>query len=88
MISINDFQELIADSFFMGDLGIAGMVMFCCVMCVVFALFGMDNLTGAFILMIPLTLVFTSLSILPETMAILLIVVAVMGLAVTAKNIV
>lgn len=86
MISLTDFQELIAESFFMGDIGIAGMAIFCCVMCVVFALFGMNNLTGAFLLMIPVTLIFTSLSILPETMAILLIIVAVMGLAVTAKD--
>ena len=86
MISINDFQELIADSFFMGDIGIAGMVMFCCVMMAVFAIFGMDNLMGAFILMIPLTLIFTTLRILPESMAILLIIVAVLGLATTAKD--
>ena len=86
MISINDFQELIADSFFMGDTGIAGMVMFCCVMMAVFAIFGMDNLMGAFILMIPLTLIFTTLHVLPESMAILLIIVAVLGLATTAKD--
>ncbi len=86
MISLNDFQELIAESFFMGDLGIAGMAMFCCVMMAVFAIFGMDNITGAFILMIPITLIFTSLGILPETMAILLIIVAVMGLATTARD--
>lgn len=86
MISINDFQELIADAFFMGDIGIAGMVMFCCVMMAVFAIFGMENLMGAFILMIPLTLVFTTLRILPESMAILLIIVAILGLATTAKD--
>lgn len=88
LISINDFQELIAESFFMGDVGIAGMVMFCCAMMAIFAIFGLDNLMGAFILMIPITLIFTSLSVLPETMAILLIIVAVMGLAVTAKDMV
>ncbi len=70
----------------MGDIGIAGMVMFCCVMMAVFAIFGMDNLMGAFILMIPLTLIFTTLRILPESMAILLIIVAVLGLATTAKD--
>ena len=86
MISINDFQELIADAFFMGDIGIAGMVMFCCVMMAVFAIFGMENLMGAFILMIPLTLIFTTLRILPESMAILLIIVAILGLATTAKD--
>lgn len=86
MISLTDFQELIAESFFMGDVGIAGMAMFCCVMMAIFAIFGMNNLMGAFILMIPLTLIFTSLTILPETMAILLIIVAVLGLAVTAKD--
>ena len=86
LISINDFQELIAESFFMGDVGIAGMVMFCCVMMAIFAIFGLDNLMGAFVLMIPITLIFTSLSVLPETMAILLIIVAVMGLAVTARD--
>lgn len=86
MISINDFQSLIADSFFMGDAGIAGMVMFACVMCVIFALFGLDNIMGAFVMMLPITLIFTAMNILPETMAILLIIVSVIGLATTAKD--
>ena len=70
----------------MGDVGIAGIVMFCGVMMAIFAIFGIQNLTGAFILMIPITLVFTTLNILPEAMTILLIIVAVMGIAVTAKD--
>lgn len=86
MISLNDLQSLIAESFFMGDVGIAGIVMFCGVMMAIFAIFGIQNLTGAFILMIPITLVFTTLNILPEAMTILLIIVAVMGIAVTAKD--
>lgn len=86
MIDITTLMGLIADSFFAGDTGIAGMVMFSIVMMVVFAMFMKKSLVVPFAMMLPITLIFTALKILPETMTILLIVVSVVGLAVTAKD--
>ncbi len=86
MIDVTTLMGLIADSFFAGDTGIAGMVMFSIVMMVVFAMFMKKSLVVPFAMMLPITLIFTALKILPETMTILLIIVSVVGLAVTAKD--
>ena len=66
--------------------GIAGMVIFAVVMMIVFAIFGKDNLLLSFVMMLPVTLIFSALKILPDSMAILLIIVAVAGLASTYKD--
>ena len=79
--SIQDIQTLIAQSFFDGDTGIAGIVMYACVMAFIFMIFARNNLMIAFALMFPVTFIFTMLGILPETMTVLLIIVAVVGLA-------
>lgn len=86
MITLYDLQGIIADSFFAGDVGIAGMVIFAVVMAVVFAIFGKDSIMVSFALMLPITMIFTSLRILPESMAILLVIVAVAGLAMSVKD--
>lgn len=86
MINLTDMQGIIADSFFNGDTGIAGMVIFAVVMMIVFAIFGKDNLLLSFVMMLPVTLIFSALKILPDSMAILLIIVAVAGLASTYKD--
>jgi len=86
LIDVTTLMGLIADSFFAGDTGIAGMVMFSIVMMVVFAMFMKKSLVVPFAMMLPITLIFTALKILPETMTILLIIVSVVGLAVTAKD--
>ena len=62
------------------------MVIFAVVMMIVFAIFGKDNLLLSFVMMLPVTLIFSALKILPDSMAILLIIVAVAGLASTYKD--
>lgn len=84
--SINEFQTILAQSFFGGDMGLAGIVMYTAVMGVVFLLFAKGNLMVAFALMFPITFVFTVMGILPETMTILLIIIAVVGLAKERKD--
>lgn len=86
MINLTQLQGLIADAFFGGDTGIAGMVIFAVVMMIVFAIFGKDNIMLSFVMMLPVTLIFSALKILPDSMAILLIIVAVAGLASTYKD--
>jgi hypothetical protein len=86
MISLNDFTDILADGFFNGDASIAGMVIFAAVMAVIFALFGRRGFLVPLALMLPITLVFTSLGVLPEALTIILVVVAVVGLAKEAKD--
>lgn len=86
MITLEQLTDIIGESFFNGDSGIAGMVVFTAVMLVFFAIFGKKSLIVPFALMLPITLIFTTLRIIPEALTILLIIVSVMGLAVTAKD--
>lgn len=86
MINLTDMQGIIADAFFNGDTGIAGMVIFAVVMMIIFAIFGTDHIMLSFVMMLPITLIFSALKILPDSMAILLIIVAVAGLASTYKD--
>lgn len=62
-------------------MGIAGIVMFAVCLMVVFVLFAKNNLMVAFALIFPITFIFTTMGILPETFAILMAVVAIIGLA-------
>lgn len=74
-------QSVIAQSFFGGDVGIAGIVMFMAVMAFVFIFIAKKNLMVGFLFMIPASLIFSMLRILPDSMAMIMIVIAVIGLA-------
>ena len=86
MINLNEFITLFGDTFFGGDSGIASMVVFIGVMMVIFGLFGKENLMVAFMIMLPVTVVFNALATLPDSLTILMVVVAIVGLAVTVKD--
>ena len=85
MISAADFQELLANSMFSGDLAIAGTVMYVAVLAVIFSIF-YKSYHVALIISIPLTLVFNLLEILPTEAMVLMIVIAVLILAMGAKK--
>lgn len=85
MLSLFDVQDLISTSFFDGDMQIAGMCMYILVLIAVFAL--SRKTTQTMILAIPVTLVFSVLGVLSTDMMVLLIIMAVLGLAYTARNV-
>lgn len=85
MISAADFQELLANSMFSGDLAIAGIVMYVAVLAVIFSIF-YKSYHVALIISIPLTLVFSLLGILSTDAMVLMIVIAVLILAMGAKK--
>ena len=86
MLTLEEFTSILGDSFFNGDSAIAGMVVFSAVMLLLFGLFGKRSILVPFALMLPVTLVFTTLKIIPESLTILLVIVSVMGLAYAAKD--
>lgn len=86
MIGLDAFTSVLADLFFSGDLGLASMCIFIGVMMIIFTLFGKDNLMVAFAIMLPVTVMFNAMSSLPDSLTILMVVVAVVGLAVTVKD--
>lgn len=79
--SLQDLQTIIAQNFFAGDVGIAGMILFTGVLAFVFVFFARKNLLVGFAIMLPVTMIFTTLGVLPETMAVLLVIIAVIGLS-------
>ena len=86
MITLTDLQELLGVSFFDGNDVIGGIVIYTVVLAIVFVLSN-KNTTTALILNLPITLVFTTLGVLSSDMMILLIIVTVLGLAYTTRNI-
>lgn len=85
MIDLAQFQELLANSLFGGDMGIAGIVIYATVLAVIFVIFKKDYHIGI-IIMIPVTLVFSLLGVVPSEATLLMIVIAVLVLAMGAKK--
>lgn len=86
MISLNDIQNIIADSFLNGDLTIAGLIMFTVVLGVLFTIFN-RNIFTALLLSLPVTLIFSLLGVLSSDMTVLLIIITVLGLAITSTTV-
>ena len=85
MISLFDLQDLIGTSFFEGDMQLAGMVMYVVVLLIVFAL--TKKLQQSLIVALPVTLVFSAIGVLSMDLTILLVIVTILALAFTARNI-
>lgn len=85
MIGLQDIQTILADEFCGGNFEVAGIIIFAFVMMVVFSMFH-SSLFGAFAVMIPCTLIFTTLGVLSTTATIVMIIVAVLGLGVIARR--
>lgn len=85
MLQFEDLQGLIADTLFNGDLTIAGLLMFAFIIGVLFAL--VKNITAVLLITLPIILVFSSMGILSGDMVILLIIITVLGLAMSARSI-
>lgn len=85
MISLNDFQSILADSFLDGNLEIAGIIMFAAVLLVVLAL--TKDTFRALLVGIVATMVFSLMGILSTELTILLIIVSVLGMAYSARAI-
>lgn len=85
MISIQNIQDMIADEFFGGNLTIAGIVMYSAVMLLVFVL--LKDKQTAMIISIPVTFIFSILGIVDTNLMLLLLIVAVFGLALQSRKI-
>lgn len=85
MITLNDLQTIIAGSFFDGNSVIAGIMIYCAVLALVFCT--TRKTTYALIIALPVTYVFSMLGILSNDVMILLIIVTVLGLAYTTRDV-
>ena len=85
MIEFSDISQIVADSFFGGDLQLAGLVMFSMALAIMFS--NSKNAFATLVLAMPVTFVFSSMGLLADDMLIILIIVIVLGLAYTGRNI-
>lgn len=85
MLSFNDIQQILADAFFNGSMDIAGTVIY------IGAIFGILAITRnpffALVTGMGVTLLFTTMGVLSTNIAILMIIVSVLGLAYTSRNV-
>lgn len=83
-LGLNDINSILADVFFNGDTTVMGLVIYTVVLAI---LFGMKrNIFQSLLLSLPMTLVFAFLGILSTDLTILLIIVTVLGLAITSSR--
>ncbi len=85
MFTIQQFQRILADTMFAGNMDIAGMVIFSVVLVIIFVICR-DNILVGILISIPATLVFSTLEVLNSELTMLLIVIEVLILAMSAKR--
>lgn len=84
MITLSDIQYMLGDTFFNGDLTLAGLGLFAFAIVIVFTL--TKNVFQSLIIGLIITGIFSFMGILTADMMVLLIIVIVLGLAMTAKG--
>lgn len=86
MISLEELTQILANGFFNGDVAIAGMCIFGVILALIFTIFGKKSMLAAFAVMMVLTVIFNTLGVLVDAITILLVLISILGLAVTSKK--
>lgn len=84
--NVSDIQTVLAETMFSGDMTLAGLAIFASVMIVMFAAFSRKNILLPFAAMIPITVMFSLMGIVPDSMAIILTLISVLVIAAKAKE--
>lgn len=86
MIDIYSIQNALGEAMFRGDVSLAGVCMFAAAIVVLFAVFGRRDITVPTILMLPVALIFSTMSLIPTALTILIVLASVMIIATKAKS--
>lgn len=84
--TLRDIQTSLADSLFGGDTTIAGAIIFTIMVALIFAFFGRKNIFVPFVVLLPVTMISTLLGLVPNSLAILIALVAVIVIAAKGKE--
>lgn len=84
MITLTDIQYMLGDTFFNGDMSLAGLGLFAFALILVFVL--TKNVFQSLIIGLVFTGIFSFMGIVTSDMMVLLIIVIVLGLAMTARS--
>lgn len=85
MLDLSDITQILADSFFAGNTDVAGMVLFTIALAVVFVF--VRKVFAALVISLPMAFIFSTLGIVSQELMILLVIVAVLGLAFTSRKV-
>lgn len=86
MLTLTTIQTILSNTFFNGNMVIAGMAMYIIVLVVMFAI--SRNLIAVMLISIPVTLIFASMNILSGDLLIVLILITVIGLGLSARGVI
>lgn len=85
MIQLNDIFQIVGDSFFEGSVLLAGLVILTIVLALVYVF--TKSAFAMLLISIPVTLVFSYMRVIPDEITIILLLVAVVGLAMSSKRV-
>lgn len=84
MITLTDIQNMLGETFFNGDVSLAGLGLFAFAIVIIFVL--TKNVFQSLVIGLIVTGIFSYMGVITSDMMILLIIVIVLGLAMTARN--
>lgn len=85
MIQLNDIFQIVGDSFFEGSVMLAGLVILTIVLALVYVF--TKSAFAMLLISMPVTLVFSYMRVIPDEITIILLLVAVVGLALSSKKV-
>ena len=84
MIQLNDLFTILADSFFSGDVGLAGVVVLVVVLCVVMAF--SKKLVTTLILAVPITMMFAFMGYIPQEIGLVMLIIIALAIALETRG--
>ena len=85
MLDFTDITQIVADTFCGGNTEIAGMLIFTVCLAIVFIF--VRKAFAALVISLPMSFIFSTLGIVSQEMMVLLVIVAVLGLAISSRKV-
>ena len=85
MISAEDFQRIVADTFLGGDVYLAGILIYAVIVALILAIVSRYSMMAALVAVLPVTLICSMMGILSTDMMVLILIVAILGMALYSK---
>lgn len=85
MLDLTDITQIVADNFTGGNMDIAGMLIFTVCLAIIFIF--VRKAFAALVISLPMSFIFSSLGIVSQELMVLLVIVAVLGLAFVSRKV-
>lgn len=85
MLDLANITQIVADNFTGGNTEIAGMLIFTVCLAIVFVF--VRKVFAALVISLPMSFIFSTMGIVSQELMILLVIVAVLGLAVSSRKV-